>query len=137
MLKSDRGLESEESDDDEADSEVEGDVEDESLPVDHEEEYVDEDKFTTVTVEAVEVSRDGLQKVRDGTEVQTEHDKIGDAVAGRNSTGKQVSKDECMKHARKKPRKKQFKYESKADRKLTRFKERGKGKRQAKERREK
>lgn len=30
--------------------------------VDHEEEYIDEDRYTTVTVETVNVSRDGLEK---------------------------------------------------------------------------
>ena len=33
--------------------------------LDHEEEYVDEDRYTTVTVEAVDVSKDGLLKVVD------------------------------------------------------------------------
>ena len=30
--------------------------------IDYQDEYIDEDKYTTVTVEAVEVSREGLQK---------------------------------------------------------------------------
>ncbi|KAF4585453.1 nucleolar protein 12 [Ophiocordyceps camponoti-floridani] len=32
--------------------------------VDHEEEYIDEDRFTTVTVETVTISRDGLDKAQ-------------------------------------------------------------------------
>ena len=31
--------------------------------LDHDEEYVDEDRYTTVTIEAVDVSKEGLQKV--------------------------------------------------------------------------
>ncbi|KAK4137696.1 hypothetical protein BT67DRAFT_396429, partial [Trichocladium antarcticum] len=34
----------------------------EAPPIDMEEEYIDEDKYTTVTVEAVNVDRDGLHK---------------------------------------------------------------------------
>ena len=98
---------------------------------DHEDEYIDDDRFTTVTVEAVNVSRDGLHKVRQ------ENDDSDASSAGRPSKGttsESVAKEsaEAQKAKRKwtkeapsgsKKRKKKFRYESKAERKATRFKE--------------
>ena len=97
--------------------------------VDHEDEYVDDDRFTTVTVEAVDVSRDGLHKVAG------EDDEIGaSATEGpdeeppgdRKPTGSQKGKRTWTKEPPNGPKKKKkkFKYESKAERKFTRYKER-------------
>ena len=38
-------------------------------PIDHEAEYIDEDKYTTVTVEEVDISRDGISKKGETDEV--------------------------------------------------------------------
>jgi ribosomal RNA-processing protein 17 len=92
--------------------------EDEKAPVevlDHEEEYVDEDRYTTVTVEAVDVSKEGLQKVVDEDD--------SDAEAPTLVEAKDDKADDGKKKWPKKPRKKKLRYESKVERKLTRAKQ--------------
>ena len=87
--------------------------------VDHEEEYIDEDRYTTVTVESVSVSRDGLNK-------PSLHD--GDEEDGENKdpeTGKEGD-DTKTGPARPKKRKKKFRYETKIERQLTERKRRAK-----------
>lgn len=102
--------------------------------MDHEDEYVDEDRHTTVTVEEVNVTRRGLQKVG-VTESEDEGSEPGDQVTKSKDTGKQkrVWTKERPKVPKKK--KKKFRYESKADRKSNRAKERA-GREKAKARRE-
>jgi ribosomal RNA-processing protein 17 len=80
--------------------------------VDHEEEYIDEDRYTTVTVESVAVSRDGFEKPP----------KVGDAEheEGTDKNKPQEGEDEAestSKHPKK--RKKKFRYETKIERQLT------------------
>ena len=41
-------------------------------PVDREDEYIDEDKYTTVTIESVGISKEGFEKVRDEEEDEKE-----------------------------------------------------------------
>lgn len=96
--------------------------------VDCEEEYVDEDRFTTVTVEAVDVSRDGLCKV--AKEDEDSEDPNGSRLDDTASTMKGTSKAQNGKPGRAKERpgitrtkKKKFRYETKAERKVTRYKE--------------
>ena len=103
-----------------------------NLPVDHEDEYMDEDRFTTVTVEAVDVSKDGLQKA-----VQEEEDasEAGDtnksdrdppeSTASQGRRGSEKGKRIWTKEPPSGPRKKRkkFRYETKAERKATRYKE--------------
>ena len=118
----------------------------EARPIDHEDEYADDDRFTTVTVEAVDVSKDGLRKVREEDE---EKDEEGDTAGmnesqrapdkestaqGKDSEGsKRIWTKEPPKGLKKK--KKKFRYESKAERKVTRYKERSGNKAKAKARR--
>lgn len=83
-------------------------------PIDHEEEYIDEDKYTTVTVEAVDVSKEGLHKV-----VDIEEDEDSEAEAPPLVETKDTGKKEWPK----KVRKKKFRYESKVERKVTRAKQ--------------
>lgn len=80
--------------------------------LDHEEEYVDEDRYTTVTIEAVDVSKEGLLKVGDDSDDAPE---LVYAEKGKEDDGK--------KKWPKKVRKKKFTYESKAERKFTRGKQ--------------
>lgn len=100
--------------------------------VDHEDEYVDEERFTTVTVEAVDISKDGLRAVaedeEDGTEKQDggtselkekERNKIA-----RASSGKLRSKEKGAKGLGTTKKKKKFRYESKGERKIERVKQR-------------
>ena len=144
VLRKNEGVESDTSEVDRA--EVWEGVQEESRPVNLEEEFIDVDKYTTVTIEAVDVSRDGLQRVADDLEGSEDgqgdacqefsKDVSGTKVSRRDADGKRMLAKEELRHPKTKSKKKRFKYESKTDRKLTRFKERSKGKRQAKERKE-
>lgn len=113
--------------------------------VDHEDEYMDEDRFTTVTVEAVKVSKDGLQKVVQDEENDSEVSGIDrpdgephktTPLQGRTGSekGKRIWTKEPPTGPRK--RKKKFRYESKAERKVTRHKEKSGNKAKAKARKE-
>jgi ribosomal RNA-processing protein 17 len=106
-----------------------GGIEDDPVeiePVDHEEEYIDEDKYTTVTVEAVDVSKEGLQKVANEDEDEVE-EKTFVKPFDKDDKGKKVWP--------KKVRKKKFTYESKAERKFTKNKQKAGNKAKANARR--
>jgi ribosomal RNA-processing protein 17 len=83
--------------------------------LDREEEYVDEDRWTTVTVEAVDVSKEGLKKVG---EEDSDDAEAPDLVA-LEEKGEEKEKKKWPK----KEKKKKFRYESKAERKFTRGKQ--------------
>jgi ribosomal RNA-processing protein 17 len=108
--------------------------------VDHEAEYIDEDRYTTVTVEAMDPSRTGLynaeKEAQDGaTGSEAKPEDTADSNGKRQ--GKRTwTKERPVKEgqAPKKKRKK-FRYENKAERKLSRVKEKLKNSRQAKARR--
>ena len=113
-------------------------------PVDHEAEYIDEDKYTTVTVEAMDVSKEGLfkaqldedenkQKEPEETENTASAEKDGESKNKKRTWTKDKPKDKDKAKARKKKR--NFRYESKAERRVTRVKERSRGRKQARERR--
>lgn len=114
-------------------------------PVDHEDEYMDEDRFTTVTVEAVDVSKDGLQKAigDEGSEnrgLDTERpDKDPQrrtSLQGSAGSGKEKRIWTREPPSGPKKRKRKFRYESKAERKATRFKERSGNKAKSRARKE-
>ena len=147
LLRKQAGVISESSEDENGDGNVSERPDDVPAEVifDQEDAYVDDDRFTTVTVEAVDVSKDGLQKVRaergqdsDASEVEEpEENPIAASVGQVADSGKVKrtwSKD-SPRGAKKK--KKRFRYESKAERKVTRFKERSGNKARAKERKSK
>lgn len=125
---------------DEDDDEENGQAEveqflEEASKIDNEEEFIDEDLYTTVTVEAVDISKDGLHKV--AQEEQEGDDESNKPTAGRPSTrpgAKRIWTKEPPNRPKKK--KKPFRYESKAERKVTRFKERSGNKSKAKARKE-
>lgn len=103
--------------------------------VDHEEEYVDEDKYTTVTVEEVDISRDGIRKIQgadeDGGEApDTIKVPTLPAKPKKDSARKTRDKDKKIKK-----KKKTFRYESPAERKMNRLKVREKNSKAAKARR--
>ncbi|CAD6587913.1 MAG: pre-60S ribosomal particles component [Alectoria sarmentosa] len=115
------------------------------LLVNHEDEYMDEDRFTTVTVEAVDVSKDGLQKaVQDeenesealGTDRPDRDPQSSSALQGRTGSGKgkRIWTKETPTGPKK--RKKKFRYENKAERKATRYKERSGNKAKARARKQ-
>lgn len=110
--------------------------------IDHEEEYIDEDKYTTVTVEEVEISREGLDKLRgsdaeeDGQEDEGEKDQPAESsVKSIPKKSTTTSKKEKLNGVKKRKKKRDFKYENKADRKMNRLKIRAKNSKQAKARR--
>ena len=132
-----------ESSDEESLIEVEqwdGIVEDTSM--DHEDEYIDEDRYTTVTVEAVDVSRDGLHKTNMYNEedhappiegpLEEETTKSGTKEWQDGKQEKRLRTKEPPSGTKK--RKKKFRYESKAERKVSRYKERSGNKAKAKAR---
>lgn len=114
----------------------------EPVKVDHEDDYLDEDKHTVVTVEAVDISHEGLQPRQEGS-VEEEDDsgapKRAEVTPGRPPLGNAetgIKDQRTIPNLKKQPKKKKkFRYESKAERKVTRMKERSGGKAKAKERR--
>lgn len=130
---------------DESTAQVEWDGIVEVPDVDHEEEYIDEDRHTTVTIEAVDVTKEGLHKVAVEKEDGDEPDEVqGDRKSNTNGgTGPETRKIRNGKRVWTKERpggpkkkKKRFRYESKAERKVTRYKERAGSRTNAKERKE-
>ena len=109
--------------------------------IDHEAEYIDEDRYTTVIVEALDLSRKGLHKAEKEAEEHSDSSKDGKADAANCSLKQRQGKRKWTKEkpgkegqASKRKRKK-FRYENKTERKLTRLKEKSKNSRQAKVRR--
>ncbi|KAK4105116.1 hypothetical protein N658DRAFT_521640 [Parathielavia hyrcaniae] len=91
-------------------------------PIDVEEEYIDEDKYTTVTVEAVNVDRDGLHKPDPERFVEDDGSEPGDGGAEQDQEkekGGKRPKDPTKK-------KKKFRYENKFEREAEARKQRGK-----------
>lgn len=101
------------------------------LPVDYEEEYIDEDKYTTVTVEELGLSKDALHSQENAASTDGDKDKKEKDVDEDTAEGKASRKPNNQKK-----KKKQFRYESKEERKATRMKERTGGRRKASARRE-
>ena len=125
-----------EGDEEQSGSEWEG-IEEEAvlLPqkVEWEEDYVDEEKYTTVTVEEVGISKSGFVRVDDEDEDEREHQDGGNTVNAPDANPpntKQADKD-------KKKKKRSFRYLNKAERTVTRVKERSKNSAQAKARKRK
>lgn len=81
--------------------------------VDQEEEYIDEDRYTTVTVESVAVSRDGFEKPP-----QVEEDEE-DANEGADLKENKEGDETESKTKLPKKKKKKFRYETKIERQLT------------------
>lgn len=93
--------------------------------VDHEEEYIDEDLYTTVKVEAVSVDRDGLHNK---TELEAEDDE-SDEHSAEDDTKSKNAKDATSSEGRKglpKKKKKKFRYETKVVRQMTNRKNKAK-----------
>jgi len=111
--------------------------------IDHEAEYIDEDRYTTVTVEAMDLTKDGLHRAAKEAEENSDASKEGkpDGIntvssqkQGRRiwTKGKPEKEGQSSKAKRKR---KKFRYENKTERKMTRFKEKSKNSKQAKARR--
>ncbi|KAI9717521.1 MAG: hypothetical protein M1812_004662 [Candelaria pacifica] len=120
---------------------------DEPPKINHEDEYIDEGKYTSVTVEAIDISKDGFRKAQedDGQdndaasneedqEANRDTDKPPKTAPERDVNGKRVWTKE--KPDKPKKKKKKFRYENKVERKATRFKERAGNKAKARARRD-
>ncbi|KAL8823297.1 MAG: hypothetical protein Q9191_005985 [Dirinaria sp. TL-2023a] len=103
----------------------------------HEAEYLDDDRFTTVTVQAVDVSRNGFQNSGETQENEgSAAEYLGDSKDDQRTSSKvnQRNKTLSSEQQRKPKRKKRFRYENKTERKVTRHKERSRNRKQARER---
>jgi ribosomal RNA-processing protein 17 len=104
--------------------------------IDREDEYIDEDKYTTVTIESVGISKEGFEKSGGGAENADEECKDKEN-AGEPEKKKRVWTKEFPKNSdRPKKKKKKFRYETKAERKMTRMKQGAKKRAQASRRKE-
>jgi ribosomal RNA-processing protein 17 len=109
----------------------------EPAPVDYEEEYIDEDKYTTVTVEEMGLSKDELHKQEDKSSSDDDDKKHKEKDEEEEVPQKsKAAKKYGSKSGAPKKKKKQFRYESKEERKITRRKERTGGRKKASTRRE-
>lgn len=117
----------------------------EILSVEHEAEYVDEDKYTMVTVEALDMSKEGLHKLEQEGRKQDDEDHIEEVVEKDDDAGAKDTKSRKPRWTKEKPKdrtdkpkkkKKKFRYETKAERKFTRMKQGARNSREAKSRRE-
>ncbi|KAI1319877.1 nucleolar protein 12-domain-containing protein [Xylariaceae sp. FL0255] len=93
--------------------------------VDHEEEYIDEDRYTTVTVESVNVSREGLIRSRPDDDQGSDDEGEKDADEGKDQASKRDEKDGRMN----KKKKRKFRYETKHERQITNLKQKARNKR--------
>ncbi|KAL2163073.1 hypothetical protein VTH06DRAFT_6909 [Thermothelomyces fergusii] len=92
-------------------------------PIDLEEEYIDEDKYTTVTVAAVNVNRDGLHKPELGNSSDGE-----ESGKEEGSAEQDPHKDGVKRPKEPKKKKKKFRYGNKIERELEARKQRAKRK---------
>ncbi|KAK6952277.1 hypothetical protein Daesc_006812 [Daldinia eschscholtzii] len=81
-------------------------------PVDHEEEYIDEERYTTVTVESVSVSKDGLSSTKPEEDSSEDNQEAAKADSRHAPPG---SKEKARPPKKKKQK---FRYESKSERQL-------------------
>jgi ribosomal RNA-processing protein 17 len=98
-------------------------------PINEQDEYIDEDKYTTVTIETVGISRSGMS--RPGEDEAEEKARQDEARAKEAEAKKRVWTKERPKTDRPKKKKIKFRYETKAERKLERAKQGAKKKKQA------
>lgn len=138
-LNPDIAVEPEVEDEDEEDVEW-GGIE-EAPKIDGTDEYVDEDKYTTVTIETMEDPRDtrGSSEEADAAKVIKEDEKVALTADGKPyaAAKKRVWTKEKPTDGRPKKRKPKFRYETKAERKQGRQKQKAKNSAAAKERKAK
>ncbi|KAH7391767.1 nucleolar protein 12-domain-containing protein [Pyrenochaeta sp. MPI-SDFR-AT-0127] len=123
-----------------ADSSDDGDDDEEEFtgfqepePINQEDEYIDEDKYTTVTIETVGIDRSGFSIPGQNDEEAKDSRKEG---ANEGEEKKRVWTKAWPKSDKPKKKKKKFRYETKTERKAERMKQ-GLKKRKQKEAREK
>jgi ribosomal RNA-processing protein 17 len=128
----------------EEDVKSEGDRKSSPPEVDHEAEYVDEDRYTTVTVEAMDLSKDESNEAREELPEKLIRPDRTEAGAGKEvedgndkskKQGKRIWTKKNPQDATTVKKKKKFRYENKAERKITRIKDGSRNRKQAKARR--
>ncbi|EFQ28060.1 nucleolar protein 12 [Colletotrichum graminicola] len=82
--------------------------------VDYEDEYLDEDRYTTVKVEAISVTRDGLEKLHHDSD-EAEADSQDESKAEKRVDDDKATTTKARKEW---PKKKKFRYETKLERSL-------------------
>ncbi|KAJ5817996.1 Nucleolar protein 12 [Penicillium robsamsonii] len=100
--------------------------------VDYEAEYIDEDKYTTVTVEEMDASREGLLKAAKEEDEEGEEKKTYPVESTEDAKKKRKPRSAASEAARKKKR--NFRYETKIERKQTMLKQRAVKQKRAKAR---
>ncbi|KAI1438247.1 nucleolar protein 12-domain-containing protein [Xylaria sp. CBS 124048] len=95
--------------------------------IDHEEEYIDEDRYTTVTVESVNVSKDGLTSSRPDEEESAGEEQD----VNRNDQAQSEKTSDKNRHATQKKKKLKFRYENKLERQITNIKQKARHKRKS------
>ncbi len=108
-------------------------------PVDHEAEYIDEEKYTTVTVESMDVSKEGLLKAQEDRN-EPESGEDGQVAADTKDAPpekqkKPWTKDKPKDGSKKRKKSRNFRYESKVDRKDARSRQKARNSKQARDRR--
>ncbi|KAA8642119.1 hypothetical protein EYZ11_001219 [Aspergillus tanneri] len=101
--------------------------------VDYEAEYIDEDKYTTVTVEEMDPSKEGLMEAQEDASDEDAQTTSKSDPKTEQSVGKTKKR---IADSKPKKKKKKFRYENKEERKLLRAKERLSNHRKAQARRE-
>lgn len=91
-------------------------------PINQEEEYIDEDKYTTVTVETVGINRTGFSRPGE-EEAELKKEQEAREEKEREEKKKRVWTKERPKSDRPKKKKVKFRYETKAERKVERMKQ--------------
>jgi ribosomal RNA-processing protein 17 len=91
-------------------------------PINQEDEYVDEDKYTTVTVETVGINRTGFSRPGEEAE-ELRKEREAREEAEKEDKKKRVWTKEKPKSDRPKKKKVKFRYETKAERKVERMKQ--------------
>ena len=108
-------------------------------PIDHEAEYVDEEKYTVVTVEAIDLSKEGLSMAQPDQDLEPdEHGSKVSARSDKSAAEQQKSpwtKEKPKDSAKKRKKKRNFRYEGKVERKEARSKQKARNSKQARERR--
>jgi ribosomal RNA-processing protein 17 len=124
--------------DDEEDTTWEGIVDQEIPKVDREEEYIDEEKFTTVTVEEVEISRNGFVRANETSEEEDDPGPKTKSVVP-VTPDKEMTKSSDKRKAKppRNKKKRNFRYENKEERNAARMKERSRNKAHANARKSK
>ncbi|EKV05568.1 Protein required for cell viability Rrp17, putative [Penicillium digitatum] len=91
--------------------------------VDYEAEYIDEDKYTTVTVEEMDASREGLLKAAKGEDSENEEEKKYPVESEADTKAKKRKPRSAASEAARK-KKRNFRYETKVERRQTMLKQR-------------